>query len=311
MEPAQEHIQKFTSVTESLLGAFQDKLIRWLETFFSMLPNIVVALLVVAIFLLVSRWFGVGARRLLLKTTNNRPISDLLGSVTRLSVFLLGLFIALGLLNLDKTVTSLIAGLGVLGIALGFAFQDIASNFMAGVMMAVRRPFDVDDTVEIAGKVGRVKKIEMRATVVQTLDGLVVTLPNKDVFQKPIVNYTSTPERRMELQVGVAYNSDLEAVRKLVLEVGQDTPMRDLTREPEVFFQEFGDSSINLVLLVWLNRGDEGSYQSARSATLIRLKRRFDRAGIVIPFPIRTLDFGASEVGGVALKPGTEGLTQG
>ncbi len=97
--------------------------------------------------------------------------------------------------------------------------------------MALRRPFDVDDTVEIAGMVGKVSKIEKRATVIQTLDGLVVTLPHKDVFQNPIINYTSTPERRMDL----AYHSPLDQVREIVLEVGNETRYRDPARAPEVF----------------------------------------------------------------------------
>lgn len=302
MPPAQQQIEKLTNVTEKLFSALTAKLINWLEVFFSMLPNIVVAMLILLVFLFISKWIAAGSERVIFKATKNRPISDLLSSVVRLSVILLGLFIALGLLKLDKTVTSLIAGLGVLGIAAGFAFQDIASNFMAGFMMAVRRPFDVDDTVEIAGMIGTVRKIEMRATVIRTLDGLVVTLPNKDVFQNAIINYTSTPERRMDLAVGVAYHSPLDDVREMVLKVGEDTQYRDPKRPPQVFFQEFGDSSINLVLRVWLTRGDEISYQQARSETLIRLKKAFDANGITIPFPIRTLDFGSDAVGGVPLS---------
>ena len=138
MQPAQEQIKKFTSVTEQLFSALTDKLLTWLETFFSMLPNIVLSLIVILIFFFISKWVAAGTRQLFLQTTKNRPFSDLFGSVTRISVFLVGLFIALGLLQLDKTVTSLIAGLGVLGIAAGFAFQDIASNFMAGFMMALK-----------------------------------------------------------------------------------------------------------------------------------------------------------------------------
>ncbi|MEO1172250.1 MAG: mechanosensitive ion channel family protein [Myxococcota bacterium] len=294
-----EHISRFKTVTESLIDALSAKLLGWLTTFIVMLPNLVVAALVLVVFSFAARWIGIGTNRLVFRTSRNRPISDLLASITRVGVTLIGLFVALGLLHLDQAVTSLIAGLGVFGLVAGFAFQDIASNFMAGIIMALNRPFDVDDLVEVAGQTGTVLKIEMRATMIRTLDGLVVTLPNKDVFQGAIINYTSTPERRMDLAVGVAYDSDLAAVRELVIEVAEQTLNRDRRREPEVLFEQFGESSIDLTVRVWLNRGDQLAWLRSRSDLMIRLKAAFDEHDVTIPFPIRTLDFGADAVGGV------------
>lgn len=292
----------FATVTEKLVKSLSDKLLGWVEKLVTMLPNLVVATVVMVVFVLAARFIAIGVRRLIFRTSKNRPISDLLGGVARVTVIVLGTSIALGLLNLDKAVTSLIAGLGVVGLAAGFAFQDIASNFMAGFMMAMRRPFDVRDLVEIAGHTGTVLQIEMRATVLRTLDGLVITLPNKDVFQNAIINYTSTSERRMDLAVGVAYDSSLEQVIQITSDAGREISNRDTSREPEVLFQAFGESSIDLVLRIWLTRSDEGTYQAARSDALVRLKRSFDEAGITIPFPIRTLDFGADAVGGAQLS---------
>lgn len=302
LDPAQQ-ITQFTTVTESLLEALRDKVYGWLSTFVIMLPNIIVAALVLLAFVFVARWLSLATGRVILKTSGNRPISDLLASITRVAVSLIGLFVSLGVLNLDKAVTSLVAGVGVLGIAAGFAFQDVASNFMAGIIMALNRPFDVDDLVELAGKTGTVLKIEMRATMIRTLDGLIVTLPNKDVFQSAIVNYTSTPERRMELEVGVAYDSNLETVRTLATNVAATCRDRDPSVPPEVIFERFGDSSIDLKIRVWLLRGDEKAWINSRSDLLVRLKHAFDDENITIPFPIRTLDFGAKSVGGKELSP--------
>lgn len=300
-EGASDQIDRFARVTESLLTALQNKLLYWLESVFEMLPNIVVAFLVMGVFYFLARGAGAAVRRLVHRATRNLPVSELLGTITRISTLMLGLFIALGLLHLDKAVTSLIAGVGVVGLAVGFAFQDIAANFMAGFMMAIRRPFEIGDLVETASFTGVIRRIELRTTTIRTLDGLVVTLPNKDVFQNAITNYTSTPERRMDLMVGVAYDSPLRRVREILNEVGLNTRFRDEGRSPEVFFQSFGDSSIDVVLRVWLNRGDELSYQEARGDAVIRLKEAFDSVGITIPFPIRTLDFGADAVGGQPL----------
>jgi small conductance mechanosensitive channel len=278
-----------------------EKLSTWLEALVVMLPNIAVALVVVIASLFAARFAEQGIYRVVRRLSGNEPVSKLLGATTRFGVVLVALFFGLGLLKLDKTVTSLLAGVGVVGLALGFAFQDIAANFMSGFMMAVRRPFDVGDLVEVAGKRGRIQHIHLRASELQKLDGLSILIPNREIFQNPITNYTSTPNRRMELAVGTAYGDDLEKVRTVVIEAVQNLPKRNMERDVELFFTEFGDSSINFVVRVWLNQADEVTYFAARSEAMIAIKKAFDKKAITIPFPIRTLDFGADAVGGTRL----------
>jgi small conductance mechanosensitive channel len=272
-----------------------DQLIGWLEAMVVMLPNLVLAVLVVLLTAWIARWVERGARGLLLRVSGNRPISDLLGTVARITTLVTGVFIALGMLGLDRTVTSLLAGVGVVGLALGFAFQDIAANFMSGFIMALRRPFDVGDLVKVADHLGRIKRVELRATELETLDGLAVIVPNKEVFQKPIVNYTKTRTRRLDFSAGTAYADDMEKVREVVSQALQDVPNRDPAREIEVFFESFGDSSINFLVRIWLSEADQLSWLRARSEAMIAMKKAFDREGITIPFPIRTLDFGARD----------------
>lgn len=221
---------------------------------------------------------------------------------------LVSTFFALGVMNLDKTVTSLLAGVGVVGLALGFAFQDIAANFMSGFIMAVSRPFKVGDLVEVAGQRGRIKSIALRASAIETLDGLSILVPNKEIFQNPIINFTLTPQRRLELSVGTAYGDDMKRDRQVVLDAVKDVPARDLSRAPELFFESFGDSSINFTVRVWLCQSDEISYLNARSEAMIAIKAALDAAHLTIPFPIRTLDFGADVVGGRPLDRTTISL---
>jgi small conductance mechanosensitive channel len=279
-----------------------DKLIGWLEAMVVMLPNLVLAVLVVLLTAWIARWVERGARGLLLRVSGNRPISDLLGTVARITTLVTGVFIALGMLGLDRTVTSLLAGVGVVGLALGFAFQDIAANFMSGFIMALRRPFDVGDLVKVADHLGRIKRVELRATELETLDGLAVIVPNKEVFQKPIVNYTKTRTRRLDFSAGTAYADDMEKVREVVSQAVQDVPNRDPAREIEVFFESFGDSSINFLVRIWLSEADQLSWLRARSEAMIAMKKAFDREGITIPFPIRTLDFGARDPGALGQR---------
>ena len=287
-------------VGDLLTGLFE-KLVGWLEALIVMLPNLLVALLVVVFAWLLSKWVSRGVERVLVHATRNPPISSLLGSVARTAVVVIGVFFALGLLNLDKTVTSLIAGVGVVGLALGFAFQDIAANFMSGLMMALNRPFRPDDQVEIAGHFGRIQSVELRATAIETLDGLSLLIPNKQVFQNPIINYTRTAKRRLEIPVGTAYCDDMDEVERVVRGAVEDLRQRDRSREVEVLFEEFGGSSINFNVLLWLSNSDQMSYRQARSDGMKAIKHALDEAGLTIPFPIRTLDFGAAAVGGVSL----------
>lgn len=285
----------------SLAAKLLAKLHGWLATLVVMLPNVLVAVVVIAVSVVASRLVGRAVRGVLLRVSRQEPIADLVGTTARVATIGVGVFVALGLLQLDKTVTSLLAGVGVIGLALGFAFQDIAANFMAGFLMAIRRPFEIGDLVEIAGKKGRVRRLELRETEVQTLDGLTVIVPNKEVFQNAIVNYTRTPRRRVDLEVGTAYGDDLEKVRHVALAAVHEVPFRDPDAEPELFFEGFGDSSIDSTLRIWLTVSDERSYLHARSEAMIALKKAFDREEMTIPFPIRTLDFGAAVVGGERL----------
>lgn len=285
-----------------LLEKLQGQIVSWIEGAVVMLPNLVIAVLVVLVAFFVAGWAQKLAERLVQRLSGSGPISSLLGTLARLSVVAVGVFVALGLLNLDKTVTSLLAGVGVVGLALGFAFQDIAANFMAGIMMALRRPFEPGDLVEVGDHRGRVKLFALRASELETLDGLTVLIPNKDIFQNPIVNYTRTSRRRMELSVGTAYADDMRSVRETVLKAVKDVPHRASDREPELFFEAFGDSSINFTVRVWLSKSDQLSFLEARSEAMIAIKEALDQAGMTIPFPIRTLDFGADVVGGEALS---------
>lgn len=288
------------SVTD-LFDKLTSKLKGWLTDFVVMLPNLVIALLIVAAFGLASKWVARGAHRGLHRVSGNEPVSEVLASVARVATVAVGLFIALGLLQLDRTVTSLLAGVGVIGLALGFAFQDIAANFMSGILMAIRRPFDVGDMIEIEERLAKVAHVGLRATTVETLDGLSVMVPNKNIFQNPIINYTKTPHRRMDLTIGTAYCDDLEKVRAVTLEAVKNLPDRLASRELELFFDTFGESSIDFTLRVWLARADEITYRRARSEAMIAIKKAYDAHGVTIPFPIRTLDFGAEVVGGERL----------
>ena len=119
----------------------------------------------------------------------------------------------LSILQLDKAVTSILAGAGIIGLALAFAFQDIAANFISGIFISFRKPIKLGDVVKINDYMGKVEQINLRDTIILTFQGQMVIIPNKDVFQSPIENYSLLGRRRLDLVVGVSYGDDLEKVK--------------------------------------------------------------------------------------------------
>jgi small conductance mechanosensitive channel len=282
------------------LDGLSEKLQGWLEVAVAMTPNFVLALIVLALAAVAARYAGRLVRRSLARVTDNGVLIGLSATVARIAIFALGLFAALSLLHLERTVTSMLAGIGVVGLALGFAFQDIAANFMSGVFLALRGPFVAGDVVEADGRLGVVTEVQLRRTVLRSFDGLTVIIPNKLVVQQTLINYTRSHQRRVELSLGVAYGDDLERARAAVIAALDDLEYRDPQREAQVFFKEFGSSSINFDVHFWLAESAQDKFLEARSEAVIRIKRGVDQAGLTIPFPIRTLDFGAEVVGGAS-----------
>lgn len=284
---------------DNLLDKLVEKVQGWGESIVKMLPNLGVAVLVVIGFGLLAKYASRLARRGLNRISNNREINALLSGVLRVAVLVAGVFVALGILDLDKTVTSLLAGVGIVGLALGFAFQDIASNFMAGVILALRRPYRTGDLVQTGDTKGTVLNMDLRTTRVRTLTGQYVIVPNKDIIGSAVTNYTRPGERRVDLAVGVSYGDDLAKVKQVATEAVRGVPGRDESRDVELFYSGFGDSSIDFDVRFWLKETAEPAWLAARSEAVMRIKRAFDESGITIPFPIRTLDF--AEVGGTRL----------
>ena len=273
------------------------KFTSWLEVAILLLPNLAGALIVLFVFWFLARMARGLVRNLLGRVSDNRQIVGLLATLAYVGVVAVGGFVALGILNLDKTVTALLAGVGVIGLALGFAFQDLAANFMSGVLMAIRRPFEIDHVIETNGFLGIVEDISLRSTLLRTFQGQIVMLPNKEVFGNAIINYSLRRKRRVDLSCGVAYGDDLEEVRRVALAAVGGLNLRDPDRAVELFFTEFGDSAINFSVRFWIDFAKQTDFLNAQSEAIIALKKAFDEAGITIPFPIRTLDFGM--VGGV------------
>lgn len=175
--------------------------------------------------------------------------------------------------NLVMAVLVLLAGVGILGLALGFAFQDIASNFVSGVLLAFRRPFQVGDLIESNDLFGQVEQMNLRATLLRQFSGQIVCVPNKDIFTNPIVHFSALGERRVEVDVGGSYNDDLEHARQVALEAIEAIPLRKQDRPVAGYYKEFSDSSINFVLHFWIDfTSKQSDSLEAQSQAVMRIK---------------------------------------
>jgi small conductance mechanosensitive channel len=270
------------------------KLTGWVRAFILALPNLVVAVLVLIAFWLFARLARNLSARLLRRVSHSEQVNRLVCQTVYLAFVAAGFFVSLGILGLQKTVASLLAGAGILGLALGLAFQDIATNFMAGIYLSIQRPFRTGHLIQSQDFLGIVKRVHLRWTELRTQQGQVLLIPNKQVFENPITNYSTTGTRRIDLEVGVSYGDDLEKVRRVATRAVRQVSTRKADTDVELFFEEFGDSSIHLVVRFWIDfTFKQADYLAARSEAIERLKRAFDENGITIPFPTRTLDFGA------------------
>lgn len=276
---------------ESAYNLLFEKIDIWVKDLVLILPNLVIAI----IFLLLGLWVAKKIKNIvdtfLNKHFERRILNNLIVNIVHITSLSLIGFTVLSILNLDKAVTSILAGIGVLSLGLAFAFQDLATNLMSGIIISFRRPINVGDFINVKEVSGIVSEVNLRDTVINTLQGKKIIIPNKMLIDSPVTNHTSNQHQRMELQVGIGYNSPLDEVKAITIDAVSAISDRDPNREIEFYYTEFGDSAIIFITMVWLNKPDVATFLKARSSAIIKIKKSFDSHNINIPFPIRTLHF--------------------
>jgi small-conductance mechanosensitive channel len=269
------------------------KVETWLESGIKHLPNMAVALVIVAVFAILARIASRIMSNILHRIFESKQIADLLSAIFKVIVFVIGLFIALEFLGLTGTVTSLLAGAGIIGLAIGFAFQDMTENLIAGIAMGVRKPFQIDDVIEAEGVFGTVRTINLRNTIVETFFGQLEVVPNKILFRNIVTNYTTTGKRRVEVPVGISYADDIMKASSVITERLKEQNFVTKKDEMNVFAEGFGDSSVNLLVWFWIEYPGHVGFMQARHEAVHLIHQTLADNDIMIPFPIRTLDFGA------------------
>jgi len=257
----------------------------FIDNFIKGIPNLLTALGIVVVSLYFARVLSRVLKRVLKTRRAPEGVSHLLAQLTYGTVIVFGVITAL---QRFFDVTAFLAGLGILGFTVGFALQDVMKNFAAGVILLIQQPFHVGEFIGAAGFDGAVLQIDLRATEMKAADGRIVILPNADILASPIVNYTRASRRRVDLSVGVGYDTNIEVARKVVLEAIQNVP--GIVPEPAtmVGFSNFGASSLELNTFFWIDTSQTNPFDAKDSAFSL-IKDVLDKQGIDIPFPIRTV----------------------
>jgi small conductance mechanosensitive channel len=254
-----------------------------LDAIVAFLPRLGLALLVY----LIAHWISHWATRLLRRRLTSRKADEeliiLLQMLTRWGIRALGIVLALEQLAPGR-LSTLLAGLGIAGVTIGFALQDVAKNFIAGILLLLTQPFEIGDAIEVGGFTGKVLAINLRSTELREVDGRYVIIPNADVFVSPIVNFTRAPRRRIRLPLGITIDTDLEHATQAALDaVGKITGVLD-DPAPQLVLESFSDSIIQSSLYFWIDTAAVDFLQ-AQSLGAQAINLAFKDSGVVMPYP--------------------------
>lgn len=260
---------------------------QYLKDAVQKLPVIGVALAVLVAFWLLSRlvtYWEYPYRRLGL----NRLLQNLIRQLLRKGIFLLGVLLAFDILDLTALVGAVLGTVGVLGLALGFAFKDIVENYLAGLLLSIRRPFDLNDLVQIDSNLGRVLRLTSSELILMTLDGNHVRIPNATVFKSFIYNFSINPRRRFDFGVGVGVDVDLVEVQNVGC--GVLRKLEGVLPEPPPFMivEELGDYNVLVRFYGWVDQRS-ADFAKVRGSAIRRVKLALEEAGLDMPEPVQTI----------------------
>jgi len=252
------------------------------------MPLYLLALLTFCLFWFIGSWLG-KRQQLYRKIAVNFFVADLLGKFVHLVCSLLGIVLALSLLDAAALLGTILGAAGILGLAISFGVRDTVENFIASLLLSIRNPFEVNDAVDIEGFQGSVVRLTSRATILMSFDGNHVRIPNSTVFKAVITNYTRHPNRRFEFDLGIGYAENIGYAQELILHVL--TEMQSILGEPkpQVIVNEMGSASVVLRIYAWTNQ-TEYDFLKVRSEAIKKVKDCVDQAHISVPKPIYDLN---------------------
>jgi small conductance mechanosensitive channel len=278
-------ISTLQSVVNSLLAGIR----TFIETD---LPKLIVAAIIMMVASYLARLAGQLVKRALNRRKADAGVTTLLVNLTRWSIIGTGLFISVSLFT---NVSSLLTALGLVGFAVSFAFQDVLKNLVAGIIILVQHPFNVGESVFLDGFEGTVVAISSRMTEIESFDGRFVLVPNANSISNPIINYTRSPQRRIELPLRLAYETDLKTLRDTILAAVKDVPGYLELPSPMIIFDTAGELSLGLTVYFWADVNVLGSALFAKDRGYELVTKALLEKGIAMPVSIQSVSVLSNE----------------
>ena len=300
------NVSETTNVSES----FE----QFYDNFIDQLPGIGMGLLIIILGVLIGIWLGKFFQRRISARTSDPLMSRFLGKAIRFIIIVLAIMLGLKAAGLGGIATGILTAAGASAVVLGFAFKDIGENFIAGVILAFNRPFDVNYTVEIGDNFGKVKTLEFRYTKLKTFDGKDVYIPNSDVLTEPVTNFTEDGFFRWSFIIGIAYEDNIDGAKKTVMEALRAEPMviEDEEHQNFVIEDELATSTVNLKVFFWVDTTDFRMQALITKGNVVRaVKEALEDNGYYMPADIQEIKlYGGEKEFPVRLAPNTENQKQ-
>lgn len=246
------------------------------------IPSIIFALLILVITFFAVKGAGFLAQLIMKSRFKNPLLRRVIIWGLGLGISLIGLYTVFHLMGLTDIALTIIGGTGLIGIILGIAFKDITENLLASIFLSVNNPFHRGDLIEIDGIIGYVQKLTIRSTILITLEGNYVQIPNSKVYKSNIRNFTSNPNRREDFIIGIGYGCEISDAQEVALKILKEHPAVLSDPEPWVLVDHIGSATVSLRVYFWLD-GKKHSWLKVRSSLIRLIKRAFQKAGIPMP----------------------------
>lgn len=253
-------------------------------------PMLILSMILLLVTWLLARWAARGSRVLLESRISSKLLRDVIARSLAIPVFLLGLYFVLSVSGLTGLAVTVVGSTGVMGLILGFAFRDIAENFLASVLISMNRPFATGDRIEVAGYLGFVQSVNTRSTLLMTLEGNHVQIPNATIYKSTITNFTANPKARFNFTIGIGYEASITQAQQIALDVLRNHPAVIDDPESLILVEELGASTVNITVYFWVD-GSKFSATKVRSAVIRQIKAAFEDAGISMPDEAREVVF--------------------
>lgn len=253
-------------------------------------PLLLVSLVVLFLAWALSRGVAALARHWLRRRITSPLLLQLVARALAIPVILIGIYLVLQVAGLTRLALTVLGGTGLVGIVLGLAFREIAENSLASILLSIRNPFRAGDLIEVGEHHGIVQNLNMRTTVLLTLDGNHVQIPNASVFKSVITNFSTNPNRRAEFKVGIGYDDSVLAAQKVIIDALRAHPAVQNDPEPIALVDELGSSTVTIRVQFWFDGGSYSIYK-VRSALMRQVKRALQDAGISMPDEAREIIF--------------------